>query len=199
MPARLLAAIWLSAFLVSVDYTAVNVALPSLATAFDRGTSDISWIALAYMLIMVALALLTGPAIDRLGYRRTLTGALAIFALGSLASALASTFWLLVAMRAVQGIGASVMFVIGPAIIRTLLAAKRQSRAFAIFSTGPTAGLCGGPALGGQLTQMFGWQSIFLFSLATAILAMGFLQAGARGTIAQKKIAPDSVPSRGMR
>jgi MFS family permease len=177
---RLLAAIWVSAFLVSVDYTALNVALPTLARAFGVGTSSISWIALSYMLVMVALTLVTGPVIDRFGYKRALMGALAIFAGASLAGALASSFWLIVGSRAAQGIGASVMFVIGPAIIKAMFASEDQDRAFAIFSTAPTAGLCAGPALGGQLTALFGWPSVFLFSAAVAGLGMALLQAAPR-------------------
>ncbi len=178
MHRRLLIAIWLSAFLVSLDYTAVTVALPTMASDFDVGTSDVSWIALSYMLVMVALLLPSGPIIDRVGYTRALTGGLALFAGASLASAFCSTLWMLVAMRAVQGVGAATMFAIGPAVIKTAFPREAQSRAFAIFSTGPTAGLCAGPAIGGQLTQHFGWQAIFLFSLVAALLSIVMLRSG---------------------
>ena len=178
----LLGAIWLSAFLVSVDYTALNVALPTLAADFDVGTSEVSWTALAYMLVMVALTPVTGHVINRLGYLRALVCGLAIFAGGSLASALASTFWLLVVMRAVQGIGASVMFVIGPVIIKTLFPERAHDRAFAVYSTGSTTGLCAGPAIGGQLTDMFGWHAVFLFNLPVVMIALALLQIAQRET-----------------
>ena len=183
---RVLAAIWLSAFLVSLDYTAVNVALPTLASEFNAGTSAVSWVALSYMLVVVALTLPAGAAINRLGYRTVLTWSLSLFALASLASGLTSDLWSLVAMRAVQGIGASIMFAIGPAMIKTMFASETQSRAFAIFSTGPTAGLCAGPAIGGLLSERFGWQAIFMFSLAAAVLAIALL-----------RIAPQAVPHQG--
>lgn len=176
----LLGSVWLSAFLVSIDYTALNVALPTLAVDFGVGTSGVSWIALAYMLVMVALTPVTGLVIDRLGYTRALTGALGLFTVSSLASAFAPTFWLLVGLRAVQGIGASVMLVIGPALVRTRIPAEAQDRAFAIFSTGPTAGLCAGPAIGGQLTALFGWHSVFLFNVPAALLALLLLRATRR-------------------
>ena len=176
----LLGSVWLSAFLVSIDYTALNVTLPTLAADFGVGTSDVSWIALAYMLMMVALTPMARLVIDRLGYTRALTGALGLFAISSLASAFAPTFWLLVALRAVQGIGASVMLVIGPALVRTRIPAEAQDRAFAIFSTGPTAGLCAGPAIGGQLTALFGWHSVFLFNVPAALLALLLLRATSR-------------------
>ncbi len=148
----LLGAIWLSGFLVSLDYTAVNIALPTLSAEFGVGTSAISWIALSYMLVMVALTLPAGAVIGRLGYPSALTWSLALFAAASLASALASSLWLLVVLRAIQGIGAAVMFAIGPAMIKTMFSRESRSRAFAIFSTAPTAGLCAGPAIGGELT-----------------------------------------------
>jgi MFS family permease len=193
---RLLAAIWVSAFLVSVDYTALNVAVPTLARAFGVGTSGISWIALSYMLVMVALTLVTAPVIERLGYKRVLLCALAIFAGASVAGALTSSFWLIVGVRAAQGVGASVMFVIGPAIIKAMFAAEAQGRAFAIFSTAPTAGLCAGPAIGGQLTALFGWPSVFLFSAAVAGLAMALLQATPR-TAADRRGGDPNPAARG--
>src|SRR5689334_88857 len=98
MQPRLLGAIWLSAFLVSLDYTAVGVALPTLAADFGVGSSAVSWTALAYMLVMVAFMLPSGPVINRLGYIRALSCGLALFAAASLATALTTTFWFLVAM-----------------------------------------------------------------------------------------------------
>jgi len=180
---RLLTAIWLSTFLVSLDYTAVNVALPSLARTFDVGTSAISWIALAYILVVVALTLPAGAAINRIGYLRALGWSLVLFALASLLSALSSSLWALVAMRALQGIGGSVMFAIGPAVIKTMFPAKTQGRAFALFSTAATGGLCAGPAIGGQLTGLFGWESIFFFSLIAALLALALVWSVARDAV----------------
>lgn len=177
---RLLATAWMAAFLVSFDYTAVNVALPTLAADFGVGTSQVSWIALAYMLAMASLTLAAGSIISRLGYFRALTAGLALFALASLVCALAPTFWLLVAMRAAQGIGASVMFVIGPAMIKALVADDAQARAFAVYSTGPMAGLCAGPAIGGQITALLGWQAVFFITLA-ATAASWVLLCGVRG------------------
>jgi EmrB/QacA subfamily drug resistance transporter len=191
MQSRLLAAIWLSSFLVSLDYSAVNVALPTLAREFDAGTSDVAWIALSYQTVVVALTLTTGVASSRIGYLRALAWSLGLFAIASLASAASSTLWALVGMRILQGVGASVMFAIGPAVIMTMFQSKTHNRAFAIFSTAPTAGLCGGPALGGQLTSMFGWEAIFLLSLAAALLAIGLvLSVSTHATLRARQDAP---------
>lgn len=178
----LIGAIWLAGFLVSIDYTALNVALPTLAASFAVGTSAVSWVALVYMLVIVALTPVTGHVIARVGSRPALVGGLAVFAAASLASAAAPNLAVLVAMRALQGIGASVMFVIGPALIKTEVAKAAQDRAFAVYSTGPTAGLCAGPAIGGQLTAMFSWHAVFLFNLPVVVLTLILLRWAGRQT-----------------
>jgi MFS family permease len=191
MQSRLLAAIWLSSFLVSLDYSAVNVVLPTLAREFNVGTSDVAWVALSYQTVVVALTLTTGVVSSRIGYLRALAWSLGLFAVASLASAASSTLWALVGMRVLQGVGASMMFAIGPAIIKTMFQSRTHSRTFAVFSTAPTAGLCGGPALGGQLTSMFGWEAIFLLSLAAGLLAIGLvLSVSAHGAQQARQDAP---------
>jgi MFS family permease len=191
MQSRLLAAIWLSTFLVSLDYSAVNVALPTLAREFNVGTSDVVWVALSYQTVVVALTLMTAAVSSRIGYLRALAWSLGLFAAASLASAVSSTLWALVGMRILQGVGASMMFAIGPAVIKTMFPSKTHSRTFAIFSTAPTAGLCGGPALGGQLTSMFGWEAIFFLSLAAALLGIGLvLSVSAYAPLQTRQDAP---------
>lgn len=125
MKSRLLAAIWLSSFLVSLDYSAVNVALPTLAREFNVGTSDVAWVALSYQTVVVALTLMTGAASSRIGYLRALAWSLGLFAVASLASAVSSTLWALVGMRILQGVGASVMFAIDQ---RAGVAGQRRHR-----------------------------------------------------------------------
>lgn len=180
-----LAAVWIAAFLVSFDYTAITVALPSLAADFDVGTSRASWASLSYMLAMVALTLVAGPAIERVGYRRALIAALLIFAGGSLAAIFTAGLWPLVAARGLQGVGASVMFVIGPVLIKRRLPADVQTKAFAVFSIGPMAGLAVGPALGGELTYLFGWRAVFVANLPLVAAALALALA----------IGRDRVPS----
>ena len=102
MQSRLLAAIWLSSFLVSLDYSAVNVVLPTLAREFNVGTSDVAWVALSYQTVVVALTLTTGVVSSRIGYLRALAWSLGLFAVASLASAASSTLWVLVGMRVLR-------------------------------------------------------------------------------------------------
>src|SRR5262245_28276654 len=128
MPVRLLGAIWICAFLVSVDYTALNVALPSLAADFALGTSEVSWVALSYLLSQTALMPVSGHVIERLGHRRALTAGIALFAATSLASVVVPSLWMLVALRGIQGIGASVMFVVGPYIVQTVFPQESRDR-----------------------------------------------------------------------
>jgi len=172
LPGTLLVTVWLAAFLVSFDYSALNVALPSLAGQMNVGSSEVSWAALSYMLALIALIPLAGHALNRLGYRRALCGALVLFAAASLACAAATDLWFLVAMRALQGGAAAILFVIGPALIKTAVPEAHQTRAFALFATGPVAGFCAGPGVGGMLTGAFGWQAVFYANLPVVLIAL---------------------------
>jgi EmrB/QacA subfamily drug resistance transporter len=196
VPVRLLGAVWLGAFLVSLDYTALNVALPTLATDFGVGTSRVSWIVIGYMLSLTSLTPLAGHVINRCGHVRALSVALVVFAAASLASALAPDLRVLVGMRTLQGIGASVLYVIGPFVVRTATTEDVRDRAFALYATAPTAGLCTGPAIGGLLTDCFGWRAVFLVNLPMAALAFALLRWAARTApaAAQRPRAPAPTP-----
>lgn len=172
LPLSVVGATWLAAFLVSLDYTALNVALPSLGRAEHAGTSAIAWTAMAYMLTTVALLPVAGQTLGRFGYRRSLLGALAVFLVASLACALAPNLWCLIGGRALQGCGAAVMMVVGQASVARFVPEAAQRRAYAIFATGPVAGMCAGPALGGLLTAAFGWQAVFLINIPLTGIAM---------------------------
>ncbi|MEP3276281.1 MAG: MFS transporter [Stappiaceae bacterium] len=168
----LIGTIWLSSFLVSLDYTAVTVALPTIAQEFNAGTSLISWASLTYMIVMAALMFFAGPVIARFGYRKALSVGLCIFVATGIACALSPALWLLFLMRGLQGVGAAIMIVLGSAVIKTLLPLEDQSRAFAIYATGPMAGLLAGPTIGGELVYLINWQSIFLINIPISTVTL---------------------------
>ncbi len=167
----LIGTVWISGALVSLDYTAVSVALPTIAQAFDVGTSLISWASLTYMMVMAVLMLFAGPVIARIGYRHALFTGLGIFTIAGIACALSPTLWFLLAMRALQGLGATLVIVLGPAAIKTLLPKEEHGRAISIYSTGAMTGLFAGPAIGGSLVYIFDWQAIFLLNLPFSAVA----------------------------
>ncbi|MCA8881558.1 MAG: MFS transporter [Rhodobacteraceae bacterium] len=163
--------VWLSIFLVSLDFSAINVALPTLTAYFHASTSGVSWASIAYMLSMVTLLPVSGFLIARIGPGRSLTLGLAVFAAASAGAALSGSLALLGALRAIQGCGAAIMYVIGPVLIRSCFPDLQQKRAFALYATGSFTGLVAGPVVGGAFTEAFGWQAVFWMNLPMSAVA----------------------------
>ena len=133
-------ALCLSAFLISVDVTIVNVALPTLVRSLGATTTQLQWVVDAYSLVFAALVLAAGSLSDRQGRKGMLLAGLGVFAAGSLAGALASTTSELITARAVMGLGAALMF---PSTLSLLVNVftERGERARAIGLWGATTGV----------------------------------------------------------
>ncbi len=170
----ILLALCLSAFLISLDVTIVNVALPTLVRSLHATTTQLQWVVDAYSLVFAALVLVAGSLSDRQGRKGTLLAGLAVFAAGSLAGALVSTTAELIAARAVMGVGAALMF---PSTLSLLVNVftERGERAKAIGLWGATTGvgIAAGPIVGGWMLERFWWGSIFgLMAAAAAVIAL---------------------------
>jgi EmrB/QacA subfamily drug resistance transporter len=165
----ILFALCLAAFVISVDVTVVNVALPTLVRNLGASTTQLQWVIDAYSLVFAALVLAAGSLSDRLGRKGTLLTGLGVFALGSLAGASSGTTTELTACRAVMGLGAALMF---PATLSILVNVftERGERAKAIGLWGATTGIgiATGPIVGGWLLERFWWGSIFAFMAMVA-------------------------------
>src|SRR5215469_9202608 len=167
-------ALCLSAFLISVDVTIVNVALPTLVRSLGATATQLQWVVDAYSLVFAALVLAAGSVSDRQGRKGTLLVGLAVFASASLAGALVDTTGELVAARAVMGLGAALIF---PSTLSLLVNVftERGERAKAIGIWGATTGvgIAAGPVVGGWLLERFWWGSIFAFmAAAAAVIAL---------------------------
>jgi EmrB/QacA subfamily drug resistance transporter len=170
----IVSALSLSAFMISVDVTIVNVALPTLVRSLGASATQLQWVVDAYSLTFAALVLAAGSLSDRQGRKGTLLVGLAVFASASLAGALVDTTGELVAARAVMGLGAALMF---PSTLSLLVNVftERGERAKAIGIWGATTGvgIAAGPIVGGWLLERFWWGSIFAFmAAAAAVVAM---------------------------
>src|ERR1700733_10888632 len=167
----ILVALCLAAFIISVDVTIVNVALPTLVARLGASTTQLQWIVDAYSLVFAALVLAAGSLSDRLGRKGVLLIGLAVFAEGSLAGAFSGTIAELIASRAFMGLGAALMF---PSTLSLLVNVftERGERAMAIGLWGATTGIgiATGPIVGGWLLGRYWWGSIFAFM---AIVAAG--------------------------
>jgi len=162
----------LSMLLSSLASSIANVGLPDLAQAFDASFRGVQWVLLAYLLATTTLIVSVGRLGDMVGRRRMLLAGLALFASASALCGLAPSLWLLVAGRAAQGLGASVMMALSMAFVGETVAKNKTGGAMGLLGTMSAMGTALGPSLGGVLIAAFGWRAIFLAAVPPAILAL---------------------------
>ena len=171
-PRWVLATCILASSLAFIDGSVVNVALPAIDKDLHAGAAALQWTVNAYLLPLSALLLLGGAAGDRFGRRRLLIAGVALFALASVACAVAPSLPVLLAARAVQGIGAAMLMPNSLALLGTAFEGEARGRAIGTWAAaGAIAGAIG-PPLGGWLVDAIGWRSIFYLNLPLAIGAM---------------------------
>jgi EmrB/QacA subfamily drug resistance transporter len=169
---RVLAICCMSLLIVGLDVTIVNVALPAIRTDFDASVSELQWTIDAYTLVLASLLMVSGSTADRLGRVRVFQVGLTLFTLGSLACSLAPSIGALIAFRAVQAIGGSMLNPVAMSIIRNTFEDPRE-RAQAIGVWGGVVGisLALGPVVGGALVGL-SWRAIFLVNIPVGLAAI---------------------------
>ena len=172
-PIAALAAICLSVFVISVDATIVNVALPTLSRELNADTAQLQWIVDAYTLVMAGLLLSAGSLSDRYGRRGWLSGGLALFAMTSIVAAQANSAGALIAARAAMGVGAAVIFPTTLGLITNIFTDPvPRAKAIGVWAAMVGAGVAAGPMAGGWLLEHFSWGSIFLVNVPVAAMAI---------------------------
>lgn len=163
----------MSLLLVGMDVTIVNVALPSIQQDLHAKLSGLQWIVDAYTLVVASLLMLSGSMSDRIGRRRVFQIGLVLFTSGSLLCSMAHGIGSLVAFRALQGLGASMLNPVALSIIANAFP-DPKGRAHAVGIWGAVAGLSMaiGPLVGGALTQSVGWRSIFWINVPIGLAAV---------------------------
>jgi EmrB/QacA subfamily drug resistance transporter len=153
----------LAAFVISLDTTIVNVALPSLVAQLHATTTDLQWVVDAYSLTFAALVLAAGSLSDRFGRRGFLLAGLGLFGAASLAGSFATSAGELIVARAAMGVGAAMIFPATLSLLRNLFTDRRE-RAKAIGLWGATTGIgiALGPIVGGWLLERFWWGAVFV-------------------------------------
>ncbi len=173
-----LIAVCLGTFMLLVDVTIVTVALPAMAKNLHTGLADLQWVLDGYALALAALLLGVGSLADRYGRRRAYLVGLFVFALSSLACALAPTVGLLVGARIVQGAGGAAMFATTVALLNLAYPGRERGIAFGVWGAVSGAAAAVAPILGGLLTEHLSWRWIFLVNLPVTALAVGFTLRG---------------------
>jgi EmrB/QacA subfamily drug resistance transporter len=168
-----LAVVCLATAMLMLDIAVVNTALPNISRDLHTNLSGLQWVVDAYTLALASVVLTAGSLADRLGRRRLFLGGLGVFTAASLACTLAGSIAVLDAARAIQGLGAAVMFAVSLALLANAFPEARQ-RAGALAAYGATIGgsFAVGPLVGGALTSGIGWRSIFLINVPLGILAI---------------------------
>ncbi len=167
-----LALVLVASFMVVLDFSIVNVALPSIHGALHFGGDSVQWVVTAYAITFSGLLILGGRVADLFGRRRSFIAGLLIFAWASLAAGLSGDAVTLIVARAVQGVGAAI---VAPASLSLITAripeGPRRTRALGFYGATASIGFVAGQVLGGVFVQYMGWASIFLINIPVGLIA----------------------------
>ncbi len=177
-----LGALSFALFMIMLDNTIVNVALPAIKSDLGIGTSELEWVVTAYALTFAVLLLTGGKLGDLYGRRLIFTIGLAVFTLSSLACGLSSSATELIGARAVQGVGSALMMPATLSIITATFAARERGMAIGVWAGVSAMALAIGPLLGGVITENISWNWIFYVNVPIGIL----------GVIASIVVVPES-------
>ena len=167
-----LAVVMTSVFMATLDSSAVNITLPTLAVEFDATFDALQWVVLAYLLVITGLLLPFGRVADVLGRRRFFVAGLATFVAGSLLSGMAVDVWMLVACRVLQGLGSAATQAIGAALVIDAFPQNERGRAMGWVLSAVSAGLITGPLAGGVLVGTIGWRWIFYLNVPVGLVSL---------------------------
>src|SRR5580765_6388016 len=159
-------------FVVVLDASIVNVALPTIGEALDFSEGNLPWVVNAYVLTFGGFLLLGGRAADLLGRRRVFMAGLVLFALASLAGGLATTSGQLIAARAVQGLGAAILSPAALSIVTTTFRdGAERNKALGVWGAVAGSGGAAGVLLGGILTDGLGWEWVLWVNVPVSLIA----------------------------
>jgi len=167
-----LIAVCTGVFMLLLDVTIVNVALPQIEASFKASLSDLQWVIDAYALTLAALLLTAGSIADLAGRRRVFATGIVIFTLGSILCGAAPTSLFLSLSRALQGIGGAIMFATALALLAQAFPPRERGVAFAAFGAVTGVAVAVGPVIGGAITSGLNWRWIFFVNVPIGVGAL---------------------------
>ena len=177
----------LSLALSSLSTSITNMALPTLADLFSASFQHVQWIVLANLLAVTTLIVGVGRLGDMFGRRRLLLMGLIVFTVASVLCAVAPNLGLLIAARAVQGVGAAILMALSTALVGEVVPKEKTGSAMGMLGTASAVGTALGPSLGGFLIAWFDWRAIFIVMVVTGIITYGLVR---RFVMADRGLSP---------
>ncbi len=165
-----LAGLSLAILMASLGTSIANVALPTLAQAFDASFQEAQWVVLAYLLASTTVIVSVGRLGDLTGRRPLLIAGIALFTTASALCGVAPTLWTLIAARAAQGLGAAIMMALAMALVSEAVPKAKTGSAMGLLGTMSAIGTALGPSLGGLLIAAVSWRAIFLITVPVGIV-----------------------------
>lgn len=184
----------LAAFMLIIDVTAVNVALPAIQSTIDAGFAELKWVIDSYALALGSTVLIFGSLGDRVGRRMVFVLGLTAFGVSSAACALAPDPTSLITFRAVQGLGGAAMLSTSLALLAVAYTGDRRNRALAVYGASSAAAVAVGPLIGGTFVMAFGWDAIFLINLPICLIIAVLVSRGVTESRFPKASGPIDVP-----
>ncbi|NEC68222.1 MFS transporter [Streptomyces sp. SID9727] len=184
----------MSLLIVSLDTTALNVALPAMRRELDASVAGMQWTIDAYTLVLASLLMLAGSTADRIGRRKVFMAGLVLFTLGSALCSLAPNLGALIAFRMVQAVGGSMLNPVAMSIItNTFTDPRERARAIGVWGGVVGISMAAGPVVGGGLVDSVGWRSIFWVNLPVGLAALFLTWRYVPESRAQRARRPDPL------
>jgi EmrB/QacA subfamily drug resistance transporter len=169
---RVLLAVGFGTYMATMDFSIVNIALPTLSREFDRPPDTVVWASLTSSLVVTGLTLTAGRAGDLFGRKRIYVAGWVVFTLGMAAAPFAQTIGQLIALRFVQAVGTALAIANGNAIVTAAFPASQRGRALGTTGAIVGAGLMSGPIFGGLILAGFGWEALFYLRVPIGVVAL---------------------------
>ncbi|UCD17529.1 MAG: MFS transporter [Candidatus Zixiibacteriota bacterium] len=171
----------LGTFLGTLDASIVNVSLPTISRELGTTIDMVGWVVLSYSIIIISLLMVFGAISEKKGFQFSYTYGYLIFVIGSALCGLSPHIYFLIFSRVIQGIGASLMIAVGPALVTRSFPASERGRALSVIGMVVSTGLMLGPPLGGYIISWAGWRWIFYVNIPTGLLGFYFTLKYIRG------------------
>ncbi len=171
----------LAGFLTPFDLSAVNIALPTIASEFSMDAVTLGWVATAYLLASAVFLVPFGRMADILGRKKIFSAGLMVFTIASFAIVFSVSPAMIIFLRIVQGTGAALIFGTAVAILTSVTPPHERGKALGIYTTAVYLGLSMGPFIGGFLVTSLGWRSIFLINVPLGILILLIIRTKLQG------------------